>query len=57
MTDVLHTMISLYGEILFLIAVVFTTDPWEAARRLYLMVQYAKMFKDVLAWLKAKFRK
>jgi hypothetical protein len=47
MHDLLHTMFSLYDGVLYLIAVIFTTDPWEAARRLYLMIQYARLLKEV----------
>lgn len=38
-----QVMHALHEEVWTPLAVLMVTDPWEAARRLYLMIQYTKL--------------
>jgi len=40
-------MHALHDRIYLPVAVLVVTDPWEAARRLYLMVQYFKLLHSI----------
>lgn len=39
---------TLYEGVVFLLVMGFTTDPWEAARRIYLVVQYIKLLRELV---------